>query len=42
MKGFLSKGGSILAMSGEGGETNMKTNMNFLLEEYGIMVNSGT
>lgn len=40
MKAFLAKGGSILAFSGEGGETNMKTNLNFLLEDYGIMVNS--
>lgn len=40
MKGLLARGGSILAMSAEGGENSMKTNMNFLLEEYGIMVNA--
>lgn len=40
IKHFLSSGGSVLVMSGEGGEQNMKTNINFLLEEYGIMVNS--
>lgn len=40
MKTFLANGGSILAMSSEGGETGMKTNLNFLLEEYGIMVNN--
>ena len=40
MKGLLARGGSILAMSAEGGESSMKTNLNFLLEEYGIMVNS--
>ena len=41
MKDFLSNGGGILAMSGEGGEQNLKTNLNFLLEEYGIMINAG-
>ena len=28
-------------MLGEGGETRFDTNVNFLLEEYGIMVNNG-
>ena len=41
MKNFLENGGSILAMSGEGGENNMKTNVNYFLEEYGISVNTG-
>lgn len=41
MKDFMNNGGSLLAMLGEGGEQNIKTNLNFLLEEYGIMVNSG-
>jgi hypothetical protein len=34
-------GGSILMMLGDGGETRLDTNVNFLLEEYGIMVNNG-
>lgn len=29
-------------MLGEGGESNFDTNINFLLEDYGIMVNNGT
>lgn len=41
MKKFLENGGSILAMSGEGGENIMKTNVNYFLEEYGISVNTG-
>jgi len=41
MKSFLENGGSILSMSGEGGETNMKTNINYFLEDYGISVNTG-
>lgn len=28
-------------MLGEGGESRFDTNVNFLLEEYGIMVNNG-
>lgn len=28
-------------MLGEGGETHFNTNINYLLEDYGIMVNSG-
>lgn len=28
-------------MLGEGGESRYDTNINFLLEEYGIMVNNG-
>lgn len=28
-------------MLGEGGESRFDTNINFLLEEYGIMVNNG-
>nr|CAD7199472.1 unnamed protein product [Timema douglasi] len=40
MKKYIDSGGSILVMLGEGGEKNFQTNINFLLEEYGIMVNS--
>lgn len=41
MKQFLENGGSILSMAGEGGEDNMKTNINYFLEDYGISVNTG-
>ena len=40
MKKYVETGGSILVMMGEGGETKFSTNINFLLEEYGVMVNS--
>ncbi|XP_046566785.1 LOW QUALITY PROTEIN: intraflagellar transport protein 52 homolog [Haliotis rubra] len=40
MKKYLDSGGSILVMLGEGGETRFDTNINFLLEDFGIMVNS--
>lgn len=41
MKKYLDSGGSILVLLGEGGEKNYQTNVNFLLEEYGIMINTG-
>ena len=28
-------------MMGEGGESKFNTNINFLLEEFGVMVNTG-
>lgn len=31
-----------MVLLGEGGETKFETNINFLLEEFGIMVNNGT
>ncbi|NP_001087599.1 intraflagellar transport 52 L homeolog [Xenopus laevis] len=40
LKQFLEGGGDILVMLGEGGESKHDTNINFLLEEYGIMVNN--
>uniref|UniRef100_A0A1B6C3P4 Uncharacterized protein n=2 Tax=Clastoptera arizonana TaxID=38151 RepID=A0A1B6C3P4_9HEMI len=40
IKKYLDSGGSILVMMGEGGEKTYPTNINFLLEEFGIMVNS--
>ncbi|XP_076123730.1 intraflagellar transport protein 52 homolog [Alosa pseudoharengus] len=40
LKHYLDGGGNILVMLGEGGETRYDTNINFLLEEYGIMVNN--
>uniref|UniRef100_A0A8B9LKI8 Intraflagellar transport 52 homolog (Chlamydomonas) n=3 Tax=Astyanax mexicanus TaxID=7994 RepID=A0A8B9LKI8_ASTMX len=42
LKQYLNSGGNILAMLGEGGEVKYDTNINFLLEEFGIMVNSDT
>ncbi|CAL8337027.1 unnamed protein product [Merluccius merluccius] len=40
LKQYLDGGGDILVMLGEGGETKYDTNINFLLEEFGIMVNN--
>ncbi|XP_067904941.1 intraflagellar transport protein 52 homolog [Heterodontus francisci] len=40
LKKYLETGGRILVMLGEGGESKYDTNINFLLEEYGIMVNN--
>ncbi|XP_026788429.3 intraflagellar transport protein 52 homolog isoform X2 [Pangasianodon hypophthalmus] len=40
LKQYLDGGGNVLAMLGEGGEVKYDTNINFLLEEFGIMVNS--
>ncbi|CAH1774851.1 unnamed protein product [Owenia fusiformis] len=40
MKKYVEQGGSILVMLGEGGESRFDTNINFLLEDYGIMVNN--
>ncbi|NXO04355.1 IFT52 protein, partial [Rhinopomastus cyanomelas] len=37
LKKFLEGGGSILVMLREGGESRYGTNINFLLEEYGIV-----
>ncbi|XP_033327778.1 intraflagellar transport 52 [Megalopta genalis] len=37
---FLNSSGHILVMLGEGGENKSNTNVNFLLEEFGIMVNN--
>lgn len=41
LKRYLDSGGDILVMLGEGGELKYDTNINFLLEEFGIMVNNG-
>ena len=40
LKKYLEGGGSILVLLGEGGEKKFDTNLNFFLEEYGIMVNN--
>lgn len=38
---FINSGGNVLVMLGEGGEKKSNTNINFLLEEFGIMINNG-
>ncbi|KAK9509771.1 hypothetical protein O3M35_007009 [Rhynocoris fuscipes] len=40
LKGYLDGGGSVLVMLGEGGEKKFETNINYILEEYGIMINN--
>ena len=40
LKSFLRSGGSLLAFSSEGGESKAGTNINYLLEEFGIAINS--
>ncbi|XP_063680578.1 intraflagellar transport protein 52 homolog [Bolinopsis microptera] len=40
VNGFVRNGGSLLLSLGDGGEGKYDTNINFLLEDYGIMVNS--
>ena len=42
VKSYISGGGCVLVLLGEGGETKHDTNINFLLEEYGVVVNAGT
>ena len=37
---YLETGGSLLVLLGEGGEKRFDTNINFFLEEYGIMINN--
>lgn len=40
MRDFLGEGGSLLFALGEGGEGRHNTNVNFLLEDYGISINN--
>jgi len=40
LKQYIDTGGSILVLLGEGGERDFNTNINFLLEDYGIMINN--
>ncbi|VDL99822.1 unnamed protein product [Schistocephalus solidus] len=37
---FISGGGSVLVLLGENGESKYATNINYLLEQYGILVNN--
>ena len=40
LKDFIHAGGSLLVLADEGGEEALGTNVNYLLEEYGIFVNA--
>ncbi|XP_053696401.1 intraflagellar transport protein 52 homolog [Sabethes cyaneus] len=40
LKDYISEGGRLLLLLGEGGEVNFNTNVNFLLEEYGMTINN--
>ncbi|EAT45586.1 AAEL003132-PA [Aedes aegypti] len=40
LKDYISEGGRLLLLLGEGGEINFNTNVNFLLEDYGMTINS--
>jgi len=40
LKQYLERGGSILYMTGEGGDFNFNTNFNYFLEDYGMSVNA--
>ena len=40
LKDFIRAGGSLLVLMDEGGEEALGTNVNYLLEEYGISVNA--
>ena len=41
IKRYVDGGGSLLVLMNEGGESQSQTNINYLLEQYGISVNSG-
>lgn len=38
---YIDNGGSLIVLLGEGGENEFNTNINFLLEEYGMAFNNG-
>ncbi|XP_059618469.1 intraflagellar transport protein 52 homolog [Phlebotomus argentipes] len=40
LKAFVQSGGQVMILLGEGGETDFNTNVNFLLEEYGMSINA--
>lgn len=40
MRQYVREGGSLLFMLGEGGERKLGTNVNYFLEEYGVVVNN--
>ena len=41
LRQYIDIGGCVLVMMTEGGEVKHNTNVNFLLEELGVMVNNG-
>ncbi|KAL1400979.1 hypothetical protein pipiens_006988 [Culex pipiens pipiens] len=40
LKDYIAEGGRLLLLLGEGGEVQFNTNVNFLLEEYGMTINN--
>jgi len=40
LKEYMEDGGSLLFMLGEWGESRFDTNINFLLEEFGVVINN--
>lgn len=40
-KEYVENGGALMILLGEGGEVEFNTNLNFLLEEYGMSINNG-
>ncbi|KAL5456923.1 hypothetical protein EMCRGX_G034150 [Ephydatia muelleri] len=40
LRKYIDNGGSVLILTSEGGEAKNNTNINFLLEEYGVMANN--
>ena len=40
LKSYLQNGGRVMVMMGDGGEKQSGTNMNYLLEEFGMSVNA--
>jgi len=40
IKEFMANGGNVLVMLGEGGEAKFETNINYLIEEYGMSINN--
>ena len=41
LRKFMKSGGNVLVLLSEGGEKKSGTNINFLLEEFGVSVNNG-
>lgn len=41
LKEYVENGGALMIMLGEGGEIEFNTNLNFLLEDYGMSINNG-
>lgn len=40
LRRFMENGGSLMFMAGEGGEAKSGTNINYFLEEFGMVVNN--